>query len=137
MERPSMKVNRILETCLYVEDLKKAEEFYSRVLGLELYSRTSGRHVFFRCGNAMFLLFKPERTLQSDSSVPVHGAKGPGHVAFAISIEEYDDWLKRFSDEGVQIETEVVWPGGGKSIYFRDTSGNSIELATPQLWKLT
>ena len=37
---------------------------------------------------------------------------------------------------GVRIEAEVAWPGGGRSIYVRDPSGNSVELATAAVWGL-
>jgi hypothetical protein len=32
---------------------------------------------------------------------------------------------------GVSIEKEVEWPRGGKSLYYRDPAGNSVELVTP------
>jgi hypothetical protein len=35
---------------------------------------------------------------------------------------------------GVAIEQEVDWPRGGKSLYFRDPAGNSVELLTPGVW---
>lgn len=41
-----MKVDRILETCLYVDDLNAAEKFYRRILGVESFSRVNNRHVF-------------------------------------------------------------------------------------------
>ena len=132
-----MKVNKILETCLYVDDLKAAKEFYTKVLGLEFYSEMEGRHVFFRCGSQMFLLFNPEETSikRPGLSVPTHGASGPGHVAFRISKSEIPDWRQTLSKKNVGIETEIDWPGGGHSIYFRDPDGNSIELATVGTWK--
>ena len=37
---------------------------------------------------------------------------------------------------GVSIEKEVEWPKGGKSLYFRDPTGNSVELVTPGVWGL-
>jgi catechol 2,3-dioxygenase-like lactoylglutathione lyase family enzyme len=129
-----MKPKRILETCLYVDDLEKANSFYSNILGLEFYSRMDGRHVFFYCGGSMLLLFKPEKTLISEKGIPAHGAKGPGHVAFEISEREFDGWLKKLSDNGIEIENEVLWPEGGKSIYFRDPAGNSLEFSTSKTW---
>jgi catechol 2,3-dioxygenase-like lactoylglutathione lyase family enzyme len=129
-----MKVDAILETCLYVEDLKKAEEFYMEVLGLEYHTREEGRHVFLRCGKAMLLLFFPDKTQKSDNDVPTHGAYGPGHVAFTIYESDYERWLQKLSEHGITVETEIEWPGGGKSIYFRDPDGNSLELATSQTW---
>ncbi len=38
--------------------------------------------------------------------------------------------------QGIVIEAEVEWPPGGKSIYFRDPAGNSVELVTPGVWNL-
>ena len=130
-----MQVERVLETCLYVNDLGAAEQFYGRVLGLELRSRVAGRHVFFRCGEAMLLLFNPEATARASGEVPAHGAHGPGHVAFAVTEARMVAWRAHLAENGVAIEAEITWPGGGRSIYFRDPSGNSLELATPQTWQ--
>src|SRR5689334_7937894 len=69
-----MHVRRILETCLYVDDLDAAERFYTDVLGLERFARAEGRHVFFRSGESVFLLFNPAATLQPSGEVPTHGA---------------------------------------------------------------
>lgn len=131
-----MRISRVLETCLYVDDVEAAQQFYTRVLGLEVYSRAGERHVFFRCGDAMFLLFNPEKTVQPGGMVPPHGATGAGHVAFAVSSDEIAVWRERLGGEGVAVEAEVPWPSGGQSLYFRDPAGNSIELATPAIWKL-
>lgn len=132
-----MPVSRILETCLYVDDVAAAEAFYTRVLGLKLESRAGNRHVFFRCGDAMFLLFNPQQTTQIGGIVPPHGATGAGHVAFAVEAIELATWRDRLAAEGVAIEAEVTWPGGGRSLYFRDPAGNSIELTTPLIWNLS
>jgi catechol 2,3-dioxygenase-like lactoylglutathione lyase family enzyme len=134
-----MKVSQVLETCLYVDDLDAAEGFYARVFGLARISRVEGRHVFFRCGDAVFLLFNPDTTIRpgnSASGVPTHGAKGPGHVAFRMRQEDVEAWRDHLRQHRVSIEKEVEWPGGGYSIYFRDPAGNSVELATPKTWEI-
>ena len=127
-------INKILETALYVKDLDAAEEFYKTVLGLTTYSRGGARHIFFRVGETMLLLFNPAETREPGSAAPTHGAIGAGHAAFAISHGELEFWRKRLADLNVAIEKEHEWPEGGKSIYFRDPSGNSLELATPDTW---
>jgi catechol 2,3-dioxygenase-like lactoylglutathione lyase family enzyme len=131
-----MRAERVLETCLYVDDLDAAERFYATVLGLELDAKVAGRHVFFRCGNAMFLLFDPRTTGQPSGSFPTHGAYGPGHAAFAATPSEIPAWREQLQRHGVVVESEVSWPGGGQSLYFRDPAGNVLEIATPSLWGL-
>jgi catechol 2,3-dioxygenase-like lactoylglutathione lyase family enzyme len=128
-------IDRILETILYVDDLDAAERFYGEVLGLELDSRQAGLFVFFRCGDAMLLLFEPNRA-GTGRKVPAHGAHGPGHVCFAVAETALDDWQAWLERAGVAIEQEVSWPRGGRSFYFRDPAGNSLELATPRIWGL-
>jgi catechol 2,3-dioxygenase-like lactoylglutathione lyase family enzyme len=115
---------------------EETAEFYERVLGLTVSSRVKTRHVFFRCGRGMFLLFDPSTTSRADGEVPSHGCTGPGHVAFAIRAEEVDGWRSRLGSRSVIVEREVVWPGGGHSLYFRDPAGNSVELTSPTIWSI-
>lgn len=131
-----MRLNHILETCLYVTDLDAAKAFYAHVLGLEWHAEEPGRHVFFRCGAGMLLLFDRRQTvLEHDAGVPTHGCTGAGHVAWSVPATELDVWRQRLREAGVEIEKDIMWPQGGHSIYFRDPSGNSLELATPELWR--
>ena len=137
-----MKPLGVLETCLYARDLDAAERFYTAVLGLPVIARQPGRHVFFRCGRGVFLVFNPEKTevesaLVEGVAVPRHGARGPGHMAFAIREADLEAWRARLQAAGVAVEAEIRWPGGGQSLYVRDPAGNSIELATPRLWGLS
>ena len=132
-----MRVQGVLETSLYVDDLEAAEEFYGRVLMLELHSVQEQRHAFFRCGTGMLLLFNPLASAVSGSDepqAPTHGAEGPGHVAFAVEASSLDEWRQHLAACGVPIEQELTWPGGQVSIYFRDPAGNSLELASASLW---
>ena len=129
------EIDRVLETVLYVDDLDAAERFYGEVLGLELDSRQDGVFVFFCCGAGMLLLFEPGAAA-GGRKVPAHGAKGPGHACFAVAEDALDAWQKHLVAAGVAIEQEVSWPRGGRSFYFRDPAGNSLELATPRIWGL-
>jgi catechol 2,3-dioxygenase-like lactoylglutathione lyase family enzyme len=129
-----MRAPEILETCVYAEDLVAAEGFYRDVLGLAPIARVEGRHVFFRCGARVFLVFNPATTGDASSPVPAHGCRGPGHAAFAIPDRELPRWREHLERSGVTVERELSWPRGGRSLYFRDPAGNSIELATPEVW---
>jgi catechol 2,3-dioxygenase-like lactoylglutathione lyase family enzyme len=129
-------IQQVVETSAYVDDLDRAERFYRDVLGLELIAQEAGRHVFFRVGDRdVLLLFRAETTLKGDP-LPAHGAQGPGHFALGILADSLDDWRARLQRHGVVIEKEVDWPRGGRSLYFRDPAGNSVELITPRVWGL-
>jgi catechol 2,3-dioxygenase-like lactoylglutathione lyase family enzyme len=130
-----MRVREILETSLYAADLDAAERFYAGVLGMEVITRVPGRHVFFRCGARVFLVFDAARTLEA-GALPPHGASGPGHVAFAVAEADLPAWRAQLEAHGVEVETDFAWPKGGRSLYFRDPAGNSIELATPGIWSI-
>ncbi len=126
----------VVETAIYVDDLKAAEHFYQNILGLKVINTETDRHVFFQVGESNVLLaFIPNMTLKGDS-LPPHGAKGPGHFALGIETESFDAWRRHLATHNVKIETEIKWPAGGRSIYFRDPAGNSVELITPGVWRL-
>ena len=136
-----MQPAAILESALYVTDLEVAETFYADVIGLERIGKVEGRHVFFRCGKGVLLLFNAEATRHPPASdarlpVPPHGTTGQGHLCFAASAEELNRWKAHLDTHGVAIEAEFEWPQGGRSIYLRDPSGNSLEFAEPKIWKL-
>ena len=129
-----MRPYAVLETAVYAADLGAAERFYSEVIGLERFARVEGRHVFFRCGAGVFLVFNPEATEAGGGEVPPHGARGAAHMAFAVRERDLPAWHERLERHGVRVEAEIAWPRGGRSLYVRDPAGNSIELATPALW---
>ncbi len=130
-----MKAHHLFETSLYVDDLVVAERFYAEVLGLELESRfPSRRGIAFRCDSGVLLLFDPSMTRERTGSLPAHGAVGAGHIAFLATAEALPAWRTHLAEHGVAIEEEIEWPEGGRSIYFRDPAGNSLELAPPTIW---
>lgn len=129
-------VQCLVETGVYAEDLDQAEHFYRAVLGLRVWGRQPGRHVFFQVGDRdLLLVFRAETTLRGDHR-PAHGAVGPGHFALGILPDDLDAWRQRLRQHQVAIEHEESWPHGGHSLYFRDPAGNSLELVTPGVWGL-
>jgi catechol 2,3-dioxygenase-like lactoylglutathione lyase family enzyme len=134
-----MTPSAILESALYVTDLDAAEDFYSGVLGLDLLGKVDGRHLFFRCGDGVLLIFNAEATKvppapDAKLKVPPHGTVGDGHLCFAASADEIVRWRAHLETKKIAIESEFEWPQGGRSIYIRDPSGNSIEFAEPRIW---
>ena len=131
-----MKIRAVVETAIYVDDLQTTEAFYWTILDLRVIAKDPGRHVFFQVGEGHVLLaFLAEATLKGDQ-LPAHGTTGQGHFALGVDADAFDAWRNLLQGHGVAIEKEVEWPRGGKSIYFRDPSGNSVELVTPGVWGL-
>jgi len=128
-----LQLHRILETALYADDLDRAEAFYTGVLGLHLFAKEVDRHLFFKFGGQMLLIFNPAKTLQ-ESEIAPHGARGAGHVAFAVPTSELDRWKEHLQNQRVEIEKDMLWPNGARSIYFRDPAANCLELASPLIW---
>ncbi|TGS09746.1 glyoxalase/bleomycin resistance/extradiol dioxygenase family protein [Mesorhizobium sp. M2E.F.Ca.ET.209.01.1.1] len=134
-----MMPSAILESALYVTDLAAAEAFYRDIIGLDPLGKVEGRHVFFRCGDGVLLLFNAEATKippapDARLKVPPHGTAGEGHLCFAATADEIAKWRDHLSARNIAIESDFEWPQGGHSIYIRDPSGNSIEFAEPRIW---
>ena len=128
----------ILEAALYVTDLDAAEAFYGGILGFLQIQRVGNRHIFYRVGASVLLLFNAEETINPPGNpslpVPPHGAYGPGHVCFSQTREDLLAMRDHLIAKGIEIEAEFDWPNGARSIYFRDPAGNSVEIAEPRLW---
>ena len=128
----------ILETALYARDLDAAETFYGGLLGLARIQRVGDRHVFFRAGTGVLLIFNPEESaIATDNPrlpVPPHGARGPGHMAFAMDRDAIAAMRARLVAAGIAIDAEFDWPNGAHSLYVRDPAGNSVEFAEAWLW---
>ncbi|HYN99806.1 MAG TPA: VOC family protein [Actinomycetota bacterium] len=134
------ELSGVLETVLYYTDEDETRRFYCDVMGMNLIGQTLGRQIFLRAGTSVFLLFNAEAT-QKPGSLPPHGATGPGHVCFLVPMSAYAPWRDRLMEAGVEILEEVDWPPGqsgkpplGSSFYFRDPSGNLLEIANADFW---
>ncbi len=130
----------VLETALYADDLDAVEAFYGGILDLQKISRGGNRHVFYRCGPGVLLIFNSKETVKPHEPgalpVPPHGTKGHGHVCFRVDGDDIEAMAQKLKAAGIAIEADFHWPNGGRSIYFRDPAGNSLECAEPRIWGL-
>jgi catechol 2,3-dioxygenase-like lactoylglutathione lyase family enzyme len=130
----------IIETCLYVEDIGRASQFYEEVLGLRQIAGDDRLLAYSVAGKNVLLLFKRGSTSQPldfpGGTIPPHDGSGQNHLAFAISVEQIPAWEKQLEEHRIAIESRVHWPLGGTSIYIRDPDANLLELATPGIWPI-
>ena len=136
-----LAVHALLETALYVREVPRAAEFYRRLFGFAVLLESERLIALDVVGRNVLLLFQAGATTEPFATpggvIPGHGgaSPGPNHLAFSISADEVIPWRERLAAEGVEIESEVAWPGGAVSIYFRDLDGNLAELITPGFWR--
>jgi catechol 2,3-dioxygenase-like lactoylglutathione lyase family enzyme len=132
------RLDRVLETALYVDDLARAAAFYEGLLGLPVLTSDSRFRAYDVGGASVLLVFQRGATLETvrmpGGTIPPHDGHGPLHIAFAIGADQLADWEKRLTESGIAIEGRTDWRRGGHSVYFRDPDGHLLELATPGLW---
>lgn len=130
-------VPTLLETILYTPNPARCARFYQSLLDLRPLGTPDDNMAALRVDErSVLLLFNPDYASQPGRPVPSHGARGPGHVAFVV--DDLDAWPARLAEHAVEIEQEVTWPTDrfrpGRSIYFRDPAGNSVELLSTDIW---
>ncbi len=132
-----MKFKSVYHMGIPVDDIDRAREFYTKVLGMEFVSRVGGnpnnpdsltihgktpRLDRLRCGSDDVVLFERPRPLQRDAI----DQDGVAHQAFDLAWEDYDDALKTCKELGKFHRT--VERSTGKTIYMFDSEGNYLEL---------
>ncbi|MBV9756532.1 MAG: VOC family protein [Alphaproteobacteria bacterium] len=132
------RTSHVLETSLYVSDLDHARRFYQAIFGFELFLHDGRMCSLGVPGGSVLLLFRrggsAEPAVTPGGTIPAHDGGGALHLCFAIPRGELEAWERHLAAAGVAVESRVIWPGGGESLYFRDLDGHSIEVATPGLW---
>ena len=139
MPTDTPRLSHLLETSIYVTDLDRAEAFYRRVFGLELFLRDDRMSALGLPGNAVLLLFAKGGSVQptptdGGGDIPPHDGGGSVHLCLAIPAGELERWEAHLAAQSVPIESRIVWPRGGTSLYIRDPDNSLTELATPGLW---
>ena len=122
-----MNFLKIKETCLYVHDLDRAKKFYEEILGLPLISYLPGKHLFFRVGSSVLLIFNPNDS-KLKISPPAHFGNGKQHFAFEVSDINYFQAKEELKLKGIELIDEVSWKSGKQSFYFNDPEGNVLEI---------
>jgi catechol 2,3-dioxygenase-like lactoylglutathione lyase family enzyme len=128
----------ILETALYVSDLQRSRAFYENVMGFECFLHDERMCALGVPGRGVLLLFRRHGSAEPShvpwGTIPPHDGAGTLHLAFAIGANDIPAWQAHLKTEGIVIESQITWPRGGTSLYFRDPDNHSVEVATPGLW---
>ena len=94
------KLDGILETALYTDDMARARQFYEEVMELEPIYADERLCAYGVAGRDVLLLFRRGTTRNTvtmpGGTIPGHDGSGPLHVAFAIGRDELDEWERRW-----------------------------------------
>jgi len=136
MSEYTRPIKALGEVILRVRNLDTMQEFYERVVGLELLQRCEDTMVFFRIaldyeGHTQSLaLFDQsgEADHRSRHYTGVDPEKSPlHHIAFTISLSDYEAEKDRLRNLGLDVETaEHAWQHY-RSLYIADPEGNVVE----------
>jgi catechol 2,3-dioxygenase-like lactoylglutathione lyase family enzyme len=134
------RLDGVLETSLYVDDLARSAAFYTGLFGFEVLVSDARMRAFAVSGKQVLLLFLKGASMSVSQTptgvLPPHDGQGNLHLAFAIPAESYAEWERTLRAKGIEIESRIEWPRGGKSLYFRDPDGHLLELVTPGCWAI-
>lgn len=135
------KLNGVLETILYTQDMPRARAFFENVMGLTAHI-ADHRFTAYPLGWNMLLIFAQGETnetvnLPNDmGTIPPHDGGGRQHIALAIDTGALEAWERHLASHGVAIEGRTHWPKGAESLYFRDPDGHLLEVVTPGIWPM-
>ncbi len=129
----------MLEFGLYVKDVSRAADFYHHLFGFRVLISKERMAALDVEGKQILLLFKQggsrEPVNMPGGMLPGHDGAGTSHVAFAIQESDVGRWEEWLREQDVEVESEVQWEEGGRSLYFRDPDGHLLELASPGVWE--
>ena len=134
------RITGLLESALYVADVKRSVAFYTSLLELEPLVVEETFAALQVAGKQVLLIFKhgaaTEATTTESGTIPSHDGSGELHLAFSIDGDQLAAWEERLREGGLEVESTMRWPRGGTSVYVRDPDGHLVELATPGVWSI-
>jgi catechol 2,3-dioxygenase len=117
-----MAINGINHITLKTRDIDRAEEFYTKVLGLKKVGQRPHMR-FYSSGN-----FNHELALIDDPSCPKHEQSALVHICFNVSDEASFYALYKHCQEMGQVSSELVNHTIMYSFYLRSPDGYTIEI---------
>ena len=108
---------------LFVSDFEGAEQFYSKLLGMEVEWRPDSDNVYLTTGNDNLALHR-RKNLGNSTETSLD------HIGFFVNErEKIDYWFEFLSAQGVKIVTKPRdHRDGARSFYCLDPSGTRVQL---------
>ncbi|HTR63490.1 MAG TPA: VOC family protein [Candidatus Binataceae bacterium] len=125
-----MKLQRLDHFGIEVTDLRRAEAFYTGVLGLAVVTRM-GDQVLLDCGGQNLALFEVAHAPLSpaERAARIGNPLGKGHHAFLVGSADFSNARERLTAAGVETAPTIDW-GDHDCMYFLDLDGNLLEIVS-------
>jgi catechol 2,3-dioxygenase-like lactoylglutathione lyase family enzyme len=113
-----MQVERVDFVSFLTQDIPRAKQFYSDVLGLEI--ETEGESdMEFRCGQVTLDIFDPSSIGQPFT---------PSPAGLALRVPDIDAARVELEAKGVQFDGETIETSVCRQAWFKDPDGNALML---------
>jgi catechol 2,3-dioxygenase-like lactoylglutathione lyase family enzyme len=113
-----MQVERVDFVSFLTQDISRARQFYSQVLGLEI--ETEGESdMEFRCGQVTLDIFDPSSIGQPFA---------PSSAGLALRVPDVEAARAELEAKGVQFDGETIETSVCKQAWFKDSDGNALML---------
>jgi catechol 2,3-dioxygenase-like lactoylglutathione lyase family enzyme len=135
MQKSVRVIKGLGEVSIHVKNLDAMHKFYEQVMGLEVLRRDEN-FVFFKIAPGygghtqnLALFDASDRTfLESKSQQLSSDQSTLQHIAFNISLEDFEPEKKRLEGLGLKVNAAVHEWLHVRSLYFPDPEGNTLEL---------
>ena len=132
---PDRPVAGLAEIVLWVRDMQAALHFYGDLFGLEVMSPPELPNKFLRAGpgadggpEMIVLIPHPDPSGSFPREKPKRVLH---HMAFRVTVSDYDDLQRRFEAEGIEVRGGVhPVLKGVRTFYVDDPDGNECECIT-------
>ena len=120
MNRPGT-TSGMRHVALFVEPFSECEDFYTRLMGMEVEWRPDEDNVYLTSGNDNLALHRVSEALPAGQL---------DHIGFFIDvIEDVDAWYEFLAGEGVTMLNEPrTHRDGARSFYCRDPAGIRVQV---------
>jgi catechol 2,3-dioxygenase-like lactoylglutathione lyase family enzyme len=126
-----MQLDGVHHIGVNVQNLDRAEKFYTEVLGFRVAERYSEeiRHLMLDTGSTTLHLFKSP-ALEMQEAITRLSDQGYAHIAFGTCREKFPQIIEELKNNKIKFRGPLIL-GKGESIHFKDPDGNHLEIRCP------
>ncbi len=117
-----IQVSGINHVVLHVQDVARAKQFYTELLGMTV-DHESSWQAFLRCGHQQVALFEKR------DDTPLTTGNDLNHLALDITVGTYESIKAELESHGVAVSARS---GDPYCVYFHDPDGHRLQLMVHQ-----